>query len=56
VRILASAEPALAAALAAYQRELHDQVVAKDGRLLELGAPAYLEQMGAIERSSQGRG
>jgi 5-(carboxyamino)imidazole ribonucleotide mutase len=56
VRILASAEPALAAALAAYQQELHDQVVAKDGRLLELGAPAYLEQMGAIERSPQGRG
>ncbi len=46
VRILASADPALAAAMAAYQRELHDQVVAKDARLVQLGASAYLEGMG----------
>jgi 5-(carboxyamino)imidazole ribonucleotide mutase len=46
VRILASADPALAAAMAAYQRELHDQVVAKDARLVQLGATAYLEGMG----------
>jgi 5-(carboxyamino)imidazole ribonucleotide mutase len=52
VRILASADTALAA----YQQELHDQVVAKDGRLLELGVAAHLEHMGAIERSPQGRG
>ncbi len=45
VRILAIADPALADRLAAYARELHDQVVAKDQRLQELGS-AYLEGMG----------
>ena len=46
VQILATADGDLAAALVAYRRELHDQVVAKDGRLVELGSKAYLEQMG----------
>ena len=46
VRILAIADPALADRLAAYARELHDQVVAKDGRLQQLGSAAYLEGMG----------
>ncbi len=46
VRILAIADPALADRLAAYARELHDQVVAKDQRLQELGSAAYLEGMG----------
>jgi 5-(carboxyamino)imidazole ribonucleotide mutase len=46
VRILAIADPALADRLAAYARELHDQVVAKDQRLQELGATAYLKEMG----------
>ena len=44
-QILALADPALAERVAAYRRELHDQVVAKDGRLLELGSAAYLAQM-----------
>ena len=46
VRILATADPTLADRLAAYASELHDQVVAKDGRLQELGSAAYLEAMG----------
>ena len=46
LRILATADPALADRLAAYARELHDQVVAKDQRLQELGSAAYLEGMG----------
>jgi 5-(carboxyamino)imidazole ribonucleotide mutase len=45
VRILASADAALAAALAAYQLELHDQVVTKDQRLVQLGVAAYLDQL-----------
>ena len=44
-QILAIADPVLAERLSAYRRELHDQVVAKDGRLLALGSAAYLEQM-----------
>jgi 5-(carboxyamino)imidazole ribonucleotide mutase len=46
VRILAIADPVLADRLAAYARELHDQVVAKDQRLQELGSAACLEGMG----------
>jgi 5-(carboxyamino)imidazole ribonucleotide mutase len=46
VQILATADPALADALAAYRAELHGQVRAKDGRLQELGSAAYLAQMG----------
>ena len=46
VRILATADGALADRLAAYARELHDLVVAKDQRLQELGSAAYLEGMG----------
>ena len=45
--ILAIADPVLAEALEAYRRGLHDQVVAKDGRLQALGSAAYLEAMGA---------
>ena len=45
-QILATANPALALQVAAYRQQLHDQVVAKDGRLVELGAAAYLAQMG----------
>jgi len=44
-RILAIADERLAGELARYQAELHDQVVAKDGRLQDLGAATYLEQM-----------
>jgi 5-(carboxyamino)imidazole ribonucleotide mutase len=44
-QILATADPALAARVAVYRRELHDQVVAKDGRLQEMGSTAYLAQM-----------
>jgi 5-(carboxyamino)imidazole ribonucleotide mutase len=44
-QILATADPALAQQVAAYRQELHDQVVAKDARLLELGSSAYLQQM-----------
>ena len=46
VQILATADPALAEALAAYRAELHGQVRAKDTRLLQLGSAAYLAQMG----------
>jgi 5-(carboxyamino)imidazole ribonucleotide mutase len=46
VQILATADPALAEALAAYRAELHGQVRAKDQRLVELGSTAYLAQMG----------
>jgi 5-(carboxyamino)imidazole ribonucleotide mutase len=45
-RILATADAALAERLAAYAADLHDQVVAKDQRLVELGAEAYLMGMG----------
>lgn len=46
VQILATTDPGLAEALAAYRVELHGQVRAKDGRLQELGSGAYLAQMG----------
>ena len=44
-RILATADAALAERLSAYAEDLHDQVVAKDARLQELGAEAYLDGM-----------
>nr|WP_255082375.1 5-(carboxyamino)imidazole ribonucleotide mutase [Vulcanococcus limneticus] len=44
-QILALADPALAERLAAYRQSLHDQVVAKDGRLQELGSTVYLDRM-----------
>ncbi|NDG74902.1 MAG: 5-(carboxyamino)imidazole ribonucleotide mutase [Synechococcaceae bacterium WB8_1B_136] len=44
-QILALADGALAERVAAYRQGLHDQVVAKDARLLELGSSAYLAQM-----------
>ncbi len=44
-RILAIADAGLARHLARYQADLHDQVVAKDERLRQLGCAAYLEQM-----------
>ncbi len=44
-QILALADPALAERLAAYRQSLHDQVVAKDERLQELGSAVYLERM-----------
>ena len=44
-QILATADTALAELVAAYRQQLHDQVVAKDARLLELGSTAYLQQM-----------
>ena len=46
-RILATADAALAEQLAAYSASLHDQVVAKDRRLQQLGAAAYLAGMAA---------
>ena len=45
-RILSTADAALEERLAAYAENLHDQVVAKDQRLLELGAADYLKGMG----------
>lgn len=42
VQILATADPALAEAIRRYRLRLHDQVCAKDARLLELGSTAYL--------------
>jgi 5-(carboxyamino)imidazole ribonucleotide mutase len=50
LRILATANPALAEALGADAADLHDQVVAKDQRLQELGSAAYLERMGTTTR------
>jgi len=50
LRILATADAALAESLAAYATDLHDQVVAKDQRLQELGSAAYLEGMGTTTR------
>ena len=44
-QILAIADAALAERVAAYRQDLHDQVVAKDAKLLELGSAAYLAQM-----------
>ena len=44
-QILATSDPVLAEQVMAYRQELHDQVVAKDARLLELGSAAYLNQM-----------
>jgi len=44
-QILATADGALSSRLAEYRQSLHDQVVAKDARLLELGSAAYLAQM-----------
>ncbi|MEY2644824.1 MAG: 5-(carboxyamino)imidazole ribonucleotide mutase [Cyanobacteriota bacterium] len=44
-QILAIADPTLAERVAAYRRELHEQVTTKDARLLELGSAAYLAQM-----------
>ena len=46
VQILAIGDSGLAKALEAYRAELHGQVRAKDERLQDLGAQAYLEQMG----------
>ena len=46
-RILATADAQLAARLAAYADHLHDQVVAKDQRLVQLGAAEYLKGMGS---------
>lgn len=46
VQILAIGDSGLAKALEAYRAELHGQVRAKDQRLQDLGAQAYLEQMG----------
>ena len=45
VQILATADAALAEAVAAYRERLHDQVTGKDSRLRELGSRAYLEEM-----------
>jgi len=45
LRILATADPSLAAALAGYAAELHGQVRGKDQRLQQLGSAAYLEGM-----------
>ena len=44
-QILAVADAGLAARLEAYRQTLHDTVVAKDARLVDLGATAYLERM-----------
>jgi 5-(carboxyamino)imidazole ribonucleotide mutase len=45
VQILATADAALAEAVAAYRQRLHDQVTGKDSRLQAIGSRAYLEGM-----------
>ena len=44
-QILAVANAPLAERLAHYRRTLHDAVVSKDARLLDLGSTAYLDSM-----------
>jgi 5-(carboxyamino)imidazole ribonucleotide mutase len=44
-QILATADAALAERVQAYRAGLHDQVVAKDARLQQLGSGDYLKQM-----------
>ena len=44
-QILATADAHLAEQLVAYRQALHDQVVAKDARLQDLGSSTYLDQM-----------
>jgi 5-(carboxyamino)imidazole ribonucleotide mutase len=44
-QILAIADAPLSERVAAYRQGLHDQVAAKDAKLLELGSAAYLAQM-----------
>jgi len=44
-QILATSDDALTQRLADYRSSLHDGVVAKDARLLDLGSSAYLDQM-----------
>jgi 5-(carboxyamino)imidazole ribonucleotide mutase len=44
-QILALGDADLAERLVAHRRGLHEQVVAKDGRLQELGSAAYLAAM-----------
>ena len=44
-QILSIADQGLAQRLADYRNSLHDAVVAKDARLLDLGSTAYLEGM-----------
>ena len=44
-QILSVADSGLAQRLADYRNNLHDGVVAKDARLLDLGSTAYLEDM-----------
>ena len=44
-QILAVADAGLAARLELYRQTLHDTVVAKDARLVDLGSTAYLERM-----------
>ena len=44
-QILSVADAGLAQRLADYRNSLHDAVVAKDSRLLDLGSTAYLEDM-----------
>ena len=44
-QILAVANADLSARLQAYRQTLHDTVVAKDARLMQLGASAYLDSM-----------
>lgn len=44
-QILSVADSGLAQRLAKYRNNLHDAVVAKDARLLDLGSTAYLEHM-----------
>ena len=45
-QILALADAPLAERLAAHRRSLHDQVVAKDTRLRQIGSASYLAAMG----------
>ena len=44
-QILSVADAGLAQKLETYRSSLHDAVVAKDGRLVDLGSTDYLSQM-----------
>ena len=49
-QILATSDQELATRLAEHRRSLHDAVVSKDSRLLEIGSKAYLDSMTTPQR------
>lgn len=46
VQILAISDPTLSERVATYRMDLHDTVVTKDAKLVQIGSEAYLDQIG----------